>query len=698
MNYRKALLVLASIVPMIAFPAISHAADIWQQSGQIISPVAANNKVQVNSLQVTSGSLNFTKVAAPTAPTLADLSNGLGSLSAGTYKYEVTYVNASGETNTSPDSSGVSVSANDQVTITIPTSTDASVTARKIYRTQVGGSTYTLVTTISDNTTITYTDGASDASIAKNVGGPTNRNLSGGEIMLGGSPVLFTTANNGVWNEAFGTFSNPSFTTGVSNVIVGPLSGAAITTGNNNTILGVRTGLSLTTGGGNTLLGAGNGGDGEANGQNLVSGTLNTLVGAGTGAFITGNNNTGIGFDALEFVSTGTNNVGLGNQALQNTMFGSTSIAIGNNANYVVPNKPIATVAPGTDLNIGCYNYRVTFVLGNHETAGSLPLFSNAVPCPTSGDQKITLTNIPTYTGPFSGSIQRKIYRTTVQMSATAAYAPLTYSLVATLGDNTTTTYSDTTPDASLGIAESDPSSSILLGSNSQALWGNQLVIGSSSAPIADAYLGQGPFAASPSTITLHSTGGSGANNAGANLVLAPGQGTGAAVGGDFIVQTASAGSKGSSFNPLTEHLRVSSSGLTSISGILAVSSNATINGLLTLNQVKFNPSNATVTATNCGTGAVVSLTSNSADAAGSFSLTLGSGTLAVCKVMVSFSKAMNTVPQSVQLTPNSAASVDAGGFFDANNTTSQQLVIGLSKAANLSKGTVLQYSYLVVQ
>src|ERR1019366_5207374 len=48
-------------------------------------------------LQVSSGSINFTQVTAPTALTATDVTGG-GSLSTGNYKYEVTYVNESGET------------------------------------------------------------------------------------------------------------------------------------------------------------------------------------------------------------------------------------------------------------------------------------------------------------------------------------------------------------------------------------------------------------------------------------------------------------------------------------------------------------------------------------------------------------------------------------------------------------------------
>lgn len=47
----------------------------------------------------------------------------------------------------------------------IPVSSDPNVTARKIYRTAANGSTFKLLTTISDNTTTTYADNVADASL-----------------------------------------------------------------------------------------------------------------------------------------------------------------------------------------------------------------------------------------------------------------------------------------------------------------------------------------------------------------------------------------------------------------------------------------------------------------------------------------------------------------------------------------------------
>ncbi|HVX57992.1 MAG TPA: hypothetical protein VHA37_09810, partial [Candidatus Saccharimonadales bacterium] len=82
----------------------------------------------------------------------------------------------------------------------------------------------------------------------------------------------------------------------------------------------------------------------------------------------------------------------------------------------------------------------------------------------------------------------------------------------------------------------------------------NRLVIGSSTASsyIQDAYIGNGVTAAAPQGFTLHATGGSGTDIAGAYLNIAAGQGTGAGAGGSINLQIAKPGTTGSSLNSLT--------------------------------------------------------------------------------------------------------------------------------------------------
>lgn len=100
---------------------------------------------------------------------------------------------------------------------------------------------------------------------------------------------------------------------------------------------------------------------------------------------------------------------------------------------------PTATKTTGTALGIGVYDYVVTFVNANGETTiGSVGSVTT-----TSGSQDVNLTAIPIGPG---GTIARNIYRTKVGGSV--------YFLLHQLADNTTTTYSDTTVDASLSATE----------------------------------------------------------------------------------------------------------------------------------------------------------------------------------------------------------------------------------------------------
>jgi len=99
------------------------------------------------------------------------------------------------------------------------------------------------------------------------------------------------------------------------------------------------------------------------------------------------------------------------------------------------PDPPRATVSASAGNLNGWYNYAVTFVTATGETLISGN--SNSV---NPVNQQVILTNIPTGS---SNVIARKIYRTTA--------GGRLLRLVATINDNTTTTYIDNTPDSSLG-------------------------------------------------------------------------------------------------------------------------------------------------------------------------------------------------------------------------------------------------------
>ena len=91
--------------------------------------------------------------------------------------------------------------------------------------------------------------------------------------------------------------------------------------------------------------------------------------------------------------------------------------------------------------------------------------------------------------------------------------------------------------------------SRIVIGHNATATADFQLVIGSDDTPVANAYIGNGVSSATPQATSLHATGGSGTDVAGADFNLAGGAGTGSAAGGNLNFQVATPGTSGSSAN-----------------------------------------------------------------------------------------------------------------------------------------------------
>ena len=103
-----------------------------------------------------------------TAPGAATVALGAAGVLNGTYSYKVTFVNDFGETTAGTASANISPSSEKVDLSVIPTGGTTepyAVRQRKIYRTEAGGATYKLLTTINDNTTTTYTDNTADGSL-----------------------------------------------------------------------------------------------------------------------------------------------------------------------------------------------------------------------------------------------------------------------------------------------------------------------------------------------------------------------------------------------------------------------------------------------------------------------------------------------------------------------------------------------------
>jgi hypothetical protein len=91
-----------------------------------------------------------------------------GNVDNGAHRYRATFVTADGETDGGTISGAVTVAdktVNGQISLSGIPLGGAAVTARKLYRTVAGGSTYLFLATIANNTATTYTDNIADASL-----------------------------------------------------------------------------------------------------------------------------------------------------------------------------------------------------------------------------------------------------------------------------------------------------------------------------------------------------------------------------------------------------------------------------------------------------------------------------------------------------------------------------------------------------
>jgi len=122
-------------------------------------------------------------LSAPGAPTPA-LAAGT-ELGIGLYQYAVTFVTAYGETTPGTQAEITTTSGNQRVQLSNIPIGPIGTTARRIYRSAVGGGQKKLVTTISDNVTTDYLDQVPDGSLGANA--PT--------LNTSGSPGTWQTAN-----------------------------------------------------------------------------------------------------------------------------------------------------------------------------------------------------------------------------------------------------------------------------------------------------------------------------------------------------------------------------------------------------------------------------------------------------------------------------------------------------------------------
>ena len=173
---------------------------IWWKNTSTASEVLSNCRFR----RVQSGAndgLSFLRIAAdapltpPGAPTLA-LAAGT-ELGIGLYQYAITFVTANGETTPGAQAEITTTASNQRVDLSSIAIGPAGTTARRIYRSAVGGGQKKLVTTIANNTETTYQDAVPDGSLGADA--PT--------LNTSGSPQTWGTASIAIGDMAVGDYA-----------------------------------------------------------------------------------------------------------------------------------------------------------------------------------------------------------------------------------------------------------------------------------------------------------------------------------------------------------------------------------------------------------------------------------------------------------------------------------------------------------
>ena len=208
---------------------------------------------------------------------------------------------------------------------------------------------------ISKNIGAGYTGVANTA-----IGNLTMLNTTTGSDNTALGESALTAITTGSWNTAVGQVALANNTTGALNTGIGQYALGNNTSGGNNAALGQGALGSNTTGWNNTAVG-----------QSALSANTwasnNTAVGeSALGGNTTGNSNVGVGQNSVSTVSTGSNNVGVGNNIMSNAGGGAASnnTAIGVNAlqnttgnnNTGLGYQALQNNTSGTDNTIIGYN------------------------------------------------------------------------------------------------------------------------------------------------------------------------------------------------------------------------------------------------------------------------------------------------------------------------------------------------------
>jgi hypothetical protein len=327
---------------------------------------------------------------------------------------------------------------------------------------------------------------------------------------------------------AFDPNDGLQFHAGSGNTLIGVGSGRSNTTGKLNTFLGLDSGRDNISGSYNTFLGI------DA-GQSNLSGQLNTAIGHRAAGTNLSSEITAVGVYANENGSTGTKNTFIGSYSGRNLTTAKQVTAIGYSA-----------------LGLGV----LVDTTGDDNTAMGY----------SAGQNTTGLRN--TYMGSSAGFNVLGGSRNT-GVGASSLFSLTTGISNTGIGDNAgylnSTGHYNTNIGSQSTASANNFSSSTAIGAYSTITASNQLVIGSVTASLTDAYFGQGVTSASPAGIAINASGGSGTDNAGAPLTIAGGKSTGSALGGSIFFKTSNVAATGTALNTLADRMTISPAGLVGI-------------------------------------------------------------------------------------------------------------------------------------
>jgi hypothetical protein len=293
---------------------------------------------------------NISRVPAPEQYLMTyELESGT-ELPVGTMYYSLTYYNALGETQRGGQTRVDTTAGNQRVRFNdIPTSSDASVIGRKLYRGKVSdGSSYgALIATIADNTTTTYLDTT-----------PETDPIFSGPLFSRTIWALANTTTNFISvDDVRSMVVDPNLT------VFGYQAGQSITRASNSTFIGANAGENVTYGSGNTLIG-------KNAGRYITTGAQNVIIGdnGSAASMTTGSYNIALGPQTLR--SNGDHNIAMGYYTARalsgsrNVILGSYSASSSVSTNESVILGVYGSVINGTNGQVNINN----LIFGNKYT------------------------------------------------------------------------------------------------------------------------------------------------------------------------------------------------------------------------------------------------------------------------------------------------------------------------------------------